>query len=253
MWDNDGDFLLIEAAYALPKWLKPETARHRVWLLNGLMHIVPLPTEAAPDLPSFPSLQQAKQIVQGDQVATLAGTFLRSCLSLRLLHQFLAIARTCAAYLHRWHLIVAKIQVVIRSVPSQSRYIDRDCMARTEPNQFVTEKPQCAWDMLIAMLTGHSKFYVKQDIAVLPATPAGSDAFMFAAPKMQQAVAARLKGYPHKAHRQMHKTRVVLPAKVAALLREDPSLAGPAVDAFYNRDVDDMQAAACMSHFSPQV
>jgi hypothetical protein len=25
-WDNDGEFLLIEAAYALPRWLKPETA-----------------------------------------------------------------------------------------------------------------------------------------------------------------------------------------------------------------------------------
>ena len=73
MWDNDGDFLLIEAAYALPKWLKPETASNRVWLLNGMTHIVPLPTRAAPDIPSFPSPQQARHIVQGDQVSTLAG------------------------------------------------------------------------------------------------------------------------------------------------------------------------------------
>jgi len=87
----------------------------------------------------------------------------------------------------------------------------------------------------------------------LPATPADPDAFLFAAPKMQQAVAARLKGYPQKAHRQMHKTRVILPAKVASLLREEPNLAGPAVDAFYNRDLDDMQAAAHMRHFAPQV
>ena len=28
-WDNDGEFLLIEAAYALPRWLKPETAANR--------------------------------------------------------------------------------------------------------------------------------------------------------------------------------------------------------------------------------
>lgn len=73
MWDNDGDFLLIEAAYALPKWLKPETATNRVWLHNGLLHIAPLPTTAAPDIPSFLSLKQAKQIVQGDQIDTLAG------------------------------------------------------------------------------------------------------------------------------------------------------------------------------------
>ncbi len=76
VWDNDGEFLLIEAAYALPKWLKPETASSRVWLLNGVMHIVPLPTAAAPDIPSFPSLQQARQIVQGDQVSTAAGASL---------------------------------------------------------------------------------------------------------------------------------------------------------------------------------
>lgn len=29
VWDNDGEFLLIEAAYALPKWLRPETAEQR--------------------------------------------------------------------------------------------------------------------------------------------------------------------------------------------------------------------------------
>ena len=29
VWDNDGEFLLIEAAYSLPRWLKPETATSR--------------------------------------------------------------------------------------------------------------------------------------------------------------------------------------------------------------------------------
>ena len=29
--DTDGNFLLIEAAYFLPKWLKPETSENRVW------------------------------------------------------------------------------------------------------------------------------------------------------------------------------------------------------------------------------
>ena len=70
---------------------------------------------------------------------------------------------------------------------------------------------------------------------------------------MQAAVAARLKGYPQKARRQMHKARAILPAKVAAVLHADPGLAGPAVDAFYDRDVDDMQAATRMRHFAPQV
>ena len=70
---------------------------------------------------------------------------------------------------------------------------------------------------------------------------------------MQQATAARLKGYPQKAHRQMHRARVIVPARVAAVLHQDPNVAGPAVEAFYNRDVDDMRAASRMHHFSPQV
>jgi len=39
--DNDGEFLLIEAAGALPKWLNPEIAEHRVWLNNGHLRIIP--------------------------------------------------------------------------------------------------------------------------------------------------------------------------------------------------------------------
>lgn len=31
--DNDGEFLLIEAADALPKWLNPDTAEDRVGVL----------------------------------------------------------------------------------------------------------------------------------------------------------------------------------------------------------------------------
>lgn len=32
--DSDGEFLLIEAADALPKWLNPEVADNRVGLVN---------------------------------------------------------------------------------------------------------------------------------------------------------------------------------------------------------------------------
>ena len=70
---------------------------------------------------------------------------------------------------------------------------------------------------------------------------------------MQEAIAARLKGYPQRAQRQMHRARVLVPARAAAVLREDAQLAGPAVEAFYNRDADDMRAAAHMTHFAPQV
>lgn len=42
MADTDGQFLLIEAANTLPRWLNPEIADFRVWLNNGKLLIVPL-------------------------------------------------------------------------------------------------------------------------------------------------------------------------------------------------------------------
>ena len=40
--DNDGQFLLVEAANALPRWLNPEIADFRVWLNRGSLSIIPL-------------------------------------------------------------------------------------------------------------------------------------------------------------------------------------------------------------------
>lgn len=39
--DADGEFLLIEAANALPKWLNPEIADWRVWINRGQLRIIP--------------------------------------------------------------------------------------------------------------------------------------------------------------------------------------------------------------------
>ncbi|KAJ8771172.1 hypothetical protein K2173_025772 [Erythroxylum novogranatense] len=41
IWDNDGDFLLIEAAFHLPYWLNPDTSLNRVFVRRGEVHIVP--------------------------------------------------------------------------------------------------------------------------------------------------------------------------------------------------------------------
>ena len=42
VWDTDGEFLLIEAAYSLPDWLEPTVAENRVWLYRGHVHCIPL-------------------------------------------------------------------------------------------------------------------------------------------------------------------------------------------------------------------
>ena len=40
--DTDGEFLLIEAANALPVWLNPEIATFRVWIHDGQLLIIPI-------------------------------------------------------------------------------------------------------------------------------------------------------------------------------------------------------------------
>ncbi|KAF2129751.1 SGT1-domain-containing protein [Dothidotthia symphoricarpi CBS 119687] len=42
IYDSDGEFLLIEAANVLPKWLNPEVAENRVWINAHRLLIVPL-------------------------------------------------------------------------------------------------------------------------------------------------------------------------------------------------------------------
>lgn len=41
VWDTDGEFLLIEAAFHLPRWLNPETSLNRVFVRGGDLHIIP--------------------------------------------------------------------------------------------------------------------------------------------------------------------------------------------------------------------
>ncbi|XP_051280789.1 protein ecdysoneless homolog isoform X1 [Dicentrarchus labrax] len=45
--DNDGEFLLIEAADYLPKWLNPDTSENRVFFYRGELHILPCPSKSS--------------------------------------------------------------------------------------------------------------------------------------------------------------------------------------------------------------
>ena len=73
VWDNDGSFLLIEAANTLPKWLKPEVAGRRVWVHQGRLHIIPLPSQAQPAIPVQLSVPAALQLVRDPSLETEAG------------------------------------------------------------------------------------------------------------------------------------------------------------------------------------
>eukprot|EP00884_Botryococcus_braunii_P000669 jgi/Botrbrau1/10602/Bobra.0358s0021.1 len=72
VWDNDGEFMLIEVAHHIPSWLRPETATNRVWLYEGQLHIVPRPGRRYPSLPPMPTLRESLQIIRSENVKTLA-------------------------------------------------------------------------------------------------------------------------------------------------------------------------------------
>ncbi|KAF8377392.1 hypothetical protein HHK36_030769 [Tetracentron sinense] len=41
VWDTDGEFLLIEAAFSIPRWINPENSSNRVFIRRGELYIVP--------------------------------------------------------------------------------------------------------------------------------------------------------------------------------------------------------------------
>lgn len=69
--DEDGEFLLIEAADELPKWVRPDNAAHRVWMAGGALHLIP-PDSAPLDQPL--SVAAATALVRDAAQATRAPT-----------------------------------------------------------------------------------------------------------------------------------------------------------------------------------
>ncbi|TIB00232.1 hypothetical protein E3P94_01791 [Wallemia ichthyophaga] len=66
--DDDGQFILIEAAEQLPSWLTPERAVNRLWVYKGRLHLIGL--ESHPDTPL--STSTAIQLITNPSTPTLA-------------------------------------------------------------------------------------------------------------------------------------------------------------------------------------
>ena len=67
--DGDGEFLLIEAAATLPRWLEPEVAENRVWIHDGGLMIIKPQHEtkgSKKQMIEKLSLQEARQIILRD-------------------------------------------------------------------------------------------------------------------------------------------------------------------------------------------
>ncbi|KAJ7514822.1 hypothetical protein O6H91_23G061000 [Diphasiastrum complanatum] len=86
VWDSDGEFLLIEAAYEIPRWLKPENSTNRIFIRYGSLHILPVPSSPADiyRLPVKPSLKTALQLLKEGVIETRAGQKVQGALQKRL-------------------------------------------------------------------------------------------------------------------------------------------------------------------------
>ncbi|GAA5959919.1 hypothetical protein JCM8115_004905 [Rhodotorula mucilaginosa] len=158
--DDDGEFLLIEAADALPNWVTPQNAANRVWIYRGRLHLIPLEHKSA--LPFTAAADNS----------TLNPSF----------------------------------------DPDEDGFLDRATALDLVRNEAVdTLAPQ----------------------------------------QVQDAVWARIDGYPAKIREHHHSTLAYLPTGVALALSDSPSLIAEAVGAFYEREPGMLKAVNTMSRFPP--
>ncbi|CAA2967815.1 ecdysoneless homolog [Olea europaea subsp. europaea] len=76
VWDSDGEFLLIECAFHLPKWMNPDTSPNRVFIRRGLLHILSLS-----HFPTTPDLLDSLKFLISDDHHTQAPETIQSHLS----------------------------------------------------------------------------------------------------------------------------------------------------------------------------
>ena len=70
--DEDGEFMLIEAAEVLPDWAcSPEATRNRVFVFQGMLHWIPPETDSV-DLPCLMDVRTGKDIILSLSRETLA-------------------------------------------------------------------------------------------------------------------------------------------------------------------------------------
>ncbi|KAL4810083.1 SGT1 protein-domain-containing protein [Aspergillus unguis] len=74
--DNDGQFLLAEAAGALPSWLEPEVADNRVWLHQGELVIIKPKNERGRVTETI-SLSEARSIIKRDPKRLMRSTMVQ--------------------------------------------------------------------------------------------------------------------------------------------------------------------------------
>ncbi|CAG9941420.1 unnamed protein product [Clonostachys rosea f. rosea IK726] len=77
VFDSDGEFLLVEAANVLPKWLSPEIDHNRVWIHDGKLFIIPF-REHSPEMPRALSLPLALDFIKTKKDQLVHSEFIES-------------------------------------------------------------------------------------------------------------------------------------------------------------------------------
>ncbi|XP_060059385.1 protein ecdysoneless homolog isoform X2 [Erinaceus europaeus] len=115
--DNDGEFLLIEAADFLPKWLDPDNSTNRVFFHHGKLCIIPAPRkhEASSWLPTTtPTVAQALNIISTHPEKILASESVQAAVNRRIR----GYPEKIQASLHRAHCFLpAGIGAVLKYQP----------------------------------------------------------------------------------------------------------------------------------------
>uniref|UniRef100_F6QZ92 Ecdysoneless cell cycle regulator n=2 Tax=Bos TaxID=9903 RepID=F6QZ92_BOVIN len=115
--DNDGEFLLIEAADFLPKWLDPDNSANRVFFHQGELCIIPAPKKSGtvswlPTTP--PTISQALSIISTHPEKILASESVRAAVNRRIR----GYPEKIKASLHQAHCFLpAGIAAVLKQCP----------------------------------------------------------------------------------------------------------------------------------------
>ncbi|KAG9485120.1 hypothetical protein GDO78_008295 [Eleutherodactylus coqui] len=114
--DNDGEFLLIEAADFLPKWLKPENSDNRVFFHRGKLCIIPLQQDEGdlPDPASSMNVSQALMLLSAHPDSFPAAESIARAIKKRIQGYPEKIKDT----FHRAHCLVpAEIKAILKERP----------------------------------------------------------------------------------------------------------------------------------------
>ncbi|GFS97012.1 protein ecdysoneless homolog [Nephila pilipes] len=116
--DNDGEFLLIEAADHLPKWLNPDSSENRIFIYQGALHIIPIahsPADITPLPNGTPTLSNAISVIRQFSSVTRASPSVQEAIKNRIKEYPMRIDE----YKHRAHCYVpCAVAAILKEDPT---------------------------------------------------------------------------------------------------------------------------------------